>query len=157
RIMESHDPPLAQSGQAPAVRAEGQPPDGRKWLARTLLECVSEVAGRRIPDGHGAPLGPRHEPPAIDGAERHAQGGCGPTTRVEDLLAGRRVPDLQVTRLVRCELRPPRGNAPAVGAERQTEYGLDMFAVEEDPPTRLRVPNPHGLIRAGRGEAPAIG
>src|SRR5262249_19320192 len=102
-VIDGHHSACGQRGQAAAVAAEAQ----AKELRAVWFNCVNDLACRGIPDGQGAPIVSRHDPPALAGAERHDKGFLGVPTGVEDLLPGVRVPDLQLTRLAFRELGTP--------------------------------------------------
>src|SRR5262245_23732386 len=74
----------------------------------------------------------------------------------DDLLSGRRVPDLHEAAVA------GRNNLLAVGAERHAPDFIVVLLERQTflalvPPERGRVPDPYGPVEAGRRKAPAVG
>src|SRR5262249_2183877 len=106
-----------------------------------------------IPDAHDSTPAPRSQKPAI-GVERYTGRPRLVAGKLADELASRRLPDPHF---------PPiaaRRQPPAIGAERHAIGHPASLALKaaapENFPIRHQVPDPHGLISAGRGEAVAV-
>src|SRR5262249_36739758 len=98
----------------------------------------------------GPILTPQSQPPAV--AERRARNPRDVSVGRGDRLAGGCLPDLDHP------VHAHGDEAPAVGTKGQTvgREWLLMRAIDEDPLTGAKVPEPHRAVHTRRAQAPAV-
>jgi hypothetical protein len=115
---------------------------------------TDRLASPRIPKFHGPILDSQGQPAAV---RAEAEGKDLPgLAEGEGVLESLRVPNLNDPRFRFNTVVARRGQAPAIGAERQTKDDHLHFRESPSDVTGLHVPDVHRRVEPRRGDAPAI-